>query len=459
MSSIFGSLERAVKKVQKSLRPAQIIVLAFLAIVLLGGALLTLPAASQSGRPTSFLTGLFTATSATCVTGLILVDSGTYWSGFGQTVIVLLIQLGGLGFMTVATIFYLALNKKIGLRERMVMAQGFGLNSMSGVVGLVKNVLRGTFLVEGVGALILMFRFLPRVGFPRALWYGVFHSVSAFCNAGFDILGDVDAGGSLCRYVGDPVINITIMALIVTGGLGFFAWGDIRKNRRFSKFSVYTKMAVTITAILIFGGALLIAVLEWNNPRTIGMLPAGQKILASFFQSVTTRTAGFASISQDGMTDSSKVVSDILMFIGGSSGSTAGGAKTVTIGVLLLSALGTARGRSRITAFKRTITREQIENASSLVLLLFVLAVGGGLYLSAANGCSFMNAVFETISALATVGLSTGITPTLGAASKIILICYMFFGRVGIMTISVGFMMSSRVEERIRYADTKLMIG
>ena len=271
--------------------------------------------------------------------------------------------------------------------------------------------------------------------------------------------GDVDAGGSLCRYVGDPVINITIMALIVTGGLGFFAWGDIRKNRRFSKFSVYTKMAVTITAILIFGGALLIAVLEWNNPRTIGMLPAGQKILASFFQSVTTRTAGFASISQDGMTDSSKVVSDILMFIGGSSGSTAGGAKTVTIGVLLLSALGTARGRSRITAFKRTITREQIENASSLVLLLFVLAVGGGLYLSAANGCSFMNAVFETISALATVGLSTGITPTLGAASKIILICYMFFGRVGIMTISVGFMMSSRVEERIRYADTKLMIG
>jgi len=455
VSSIFRSVGTFFKK----LRPAQIIVLVFLGIVLLGGALLTLPEASQSGQPTSYLTGLFTATSATCVTGLVLVDSGTYWSTFGQVVILLLIQVGGLGFMTVVSIFYVVLKKKIGLRQRMVLAQAFSMNTMSGIVGMVKNVLAGALTAEGAGALLLTLCFLPRFGLGKALWYGVFHSVSAFCNAGFDILGDVQAGGSLLAYKTSLPVNLIIMALIVSGGLGFYVWGDIRKSRRFGKLSVYSKLVVIITGILIFGGALLVAILEWNNPATLGKLQPLQKILASFFQSVTTRTAGFNTIPQDKLTDGTKAVSTILMFVGGSSGSTAGGIKTVTLGVVLLSALGTARGSSHITAFRRSITREQIENASALVLLMFTLAAFGAIYISAANRCSFIDAIFETVSALGTVGLTAGLTPTLGAASRLILIFYMFFGRVGIMTISVGFMMSSRAEERIQYADTKLMIG
>ena len=218
----------------RRIRPGQLIVLVFLGIILLGAGLLCLPAAARSGRPTPFLTSLFTATSATCVTGLIRVDTGTHWTMFGQVVILLLIQVGGLGFMTIACLFFFALRRRIGLRQRMVIAQALGSDTYSGIVSLVRNILRGTAAVEGVGALILFFRFLPEFGFGRALWYGVFHSVSAFCNAGFDVLADVDAGGSLCRYATDPVVNFTIMALIIIGGLGFAVWGDIRHHRRFS---------------------------------------------------------------------------------------------------------------------------------------------------------------------------------------------------------------------------------
>ena len=239
----------------RRIRPGQLIVLVFLGIILLGAGLLCLPAAARSGRPTPFLTSLFTATSATCVTGLIRVDTGTHWTMFGQVVILLLIQVGGLGFMTIACLFFFALRRRIGLRQRMVLAQALGSDTYSGIVSLVRNILRGTAAVEGVGALILFFRFLPEFGIGRALWYGVFHSVSAFCNAGFDVLADVDAGGSLCRYVTDPVVNFTIMALIIIGGLGFAVWGDIRHHRRFSRLSVYSRLVVIITTVLIFGGA------------------------------------------------------------------------------------------------------------------------------------------------------------------------------------------------------------
>lgn len=455
MSSVFHSIGIFFKK----LKPGQIIVLVFLGIVVLGGTLLTLPAASRSGQPTSFLMGLFTATSATCVTGLVMVDSGTYWSHFGQVVILCLIQIGGLGFMTVVSIFFMVLKKKIGLRQRMVLAQAFSMNSMSGIVGMVKNVLAGALIVEGTGALLLTLCFLKRFSLKQSIWYGIFHAVSAFCNAGFDVLGDIQAGGNLSAYRTNLPVNLIIMALIVSGGLGFFVWGDIRRSRRFSKLTVYSKLVVVITGCLIVGGAFLTAVLEWNNPATLGRLQPAQKILASFFQSVTTRTAGFNTIPQDRLSDGAKAVSTILMFIGGSSGSTAGGVKTVTFGVVLLSALGTARGSSHISAYRRGITTEQIENASALVLLMFTLAIGGGIYISAVNHCALIDAVFETVSALGTVGLSANLTPTLNAASHWILIFYMFFGRVGIMTISVGFMMTSRASERIQYADTKLMIG
>ena len=426
------------------MRPPQIIALVFLAIILLGSALLCLPAASKRGEPTDFLTSLFTATSATCVTGLVRVDTGTYWSGFGQAVILVMIQIGGLGFMTIASIFFFALRRKIGLRQRLVLAQALSFDQISGVVGLVRNVLLGTLAVEGAGALILMLRFWPEFGLGRAVWYGVFHSVSAYCNAGFDVLGDLASGGSLCGYVDDPVVNLTIMALITIGGLGFAVWGDIRKNRRFSRLSVYSRLVVAISLGLTLGGAAVIALLEWNNPGTIGGLTAGGKVLASLFQSVTLRTAGFASFDQNALRDVTKAVCDVLMFVGGSSGSTA---------------VGTARGRTHITAFKRTIPQSTVANAGSIALLMLTLGAVGASTIAVIDGVSFENAIYETISALCTVGLTTGITSGLGLASCLILIIFMFFGRVGIMTISVGFMMANPAEDRITYAQTRVMIG
>ena len=443
----------------RRIRPGQLIVLVFLGIILLGAGLLCLPAAARSGRPTPFLTSLFTATSATCVTGLIRVDTGTHWTMFGQVVILLLIQVGGLGFMTIACLFFFALRRRIGLRQRMVLAQALGSDTYSGIVSLVRNILRGTAAVEGVGALILFFRFLTEIGFGRALWYGVFHSVSAFCNAGFDVLADVDVGGSLCRYVTDPVVNFTIMALIIIGGLGFAVWGDIRHHRRFSRLSVYSRLVVIITTVLIFGGAGVFAALEWNNPNTIGELTAPQKLMAALFQSVTLRTAGFATFDQNALSDVSKAASDLLMLVGGSSGSTAGGVKTATVGVILLSAWSTARGRTSVHVMKRRIPRQAVENASALFILVLLLSGLGAAFLSIADHVSLENALYETISALCTVGLTTGITSSLGTASQIILIVLMFFGRLGIMTISVGFMAANRAEERVSYAETKIMIG
>lgn len=455
MQQFFLRIQRPLRR----MRPAQIIVLVFLAIILLGAALLTLPAASKSGQPTDFLTALFTATSATCVTGLIVVDTGVYWSAFGKTVILIMIQIGGLGFMTIASIFFFALRQKIGLKQRLVLSQAFSMDDMSGIVRFVKNVLLGTLVVEGAGAVVLCLRFWPEFGFLRALKYGVFHSISAFCNAGFDIFGDLEAGGSLCRYVADPVVNITVILLIVIGGLGFAVWGDVRKNRHFSRLTVYTRLVLLITAGLIFGGAAIFALLEWNNPGTIGNLTPGGKILASLFQSVTLRTAGFTTIDQNALGDVSKAVSDLLMFIGGSSGSTAGGVKTVTIGVVILYAVGTARGRSQVTAFRRAVAPRDVSHAVAIVLLVFALAILGGGFISVCDKVSLENSLYETISALCTVGLTTGITSSLGTASRFLIIIYMFFGRVGIMTISVGFMAANPASERTQYAQTKIMIG
>ena len=456
---MLSSFLRRIGRPFRAMKPGRLIVLVFLGMILLGAGLLCLPAASRSGQPTDFLTSLFTATSATCVTGLIRVDTGMHWSMFGQAVILLLIQVGGLGFMTIACLFFFALRRKIGLRQRMVIAQALGSDSYSGLVSLVRNILRGTAAVEGAGALILFFRFLPEFGFGRALWYGVFHSVSAFCNAGFDVLADVDVGGSLCRYVSDPVVNLTIMALIVIGGLGFAVWGDIRHNRRFSRMQVYTRLVILITLVLIFGGAGIIAALEWNNPGTIGGMTVPQKLLAVLFQSVTLRTAGFASFDQNALRDVTKAFCDMLMLVGGSSGSTAGGVKTVTVGVILLATWSTARGRSDVRVMRRTIPQRAVSSALALFILVLAISIFGALFLCVTDGVSLENAVYETISALCTVGLTTGITPALSAASQIVLIVLMFFGRLGIMTISVGFMAADPAEDRVKYAETKIMIG
>lgn len=437
----------------------QMIVLTFMAIILLGGLLLSLPISSRSGQWTSYLSSVFTATSATCVTGLTLFDTYTYWTGFGQAVILILIQVGGLGFMTIVSLFFLLANRRIGLRQRVLMAQSLGIDQLSGIVKLVHHVLVRTAIVEGVGALILTIRFSLLVPFDRALWWGVFHSVSAFCNAGFDVVGAVDVGGSLIPFVGDWVVNLTIMALITVGGLGFFVWEDVLSKRSFRKTTVYTKMVLIISAILALGGGAVIALLEWNNPATLGNLPAAEKCLAALFQSVTSRTAGFYSIPQGTLRDATKTITDVLMFIGGSSGSTAGGVKTATMGVLVLAVIAAARGRSRVTVFHRTISAQQVSDAVAVTSMVFGLALSASLVLSATNGLPMIDCLFETISAIATVGLSTGITPLLNEISQILLIILMYFGRVGVMTVSLGFLFSNAAEERYKYADTKVMIG
>lgn len=439
--------------------PMQIIALVFLAIVLTGAVLLTLPVSSRSGETTPFLTALFTATSGTCVTGLTMVDTYTHWSGFGQVVILCLIQIGGLGFMSIATMFFFLMKRRIRLKERLVMAQSIGMEDLSGIVSMIRLVLIRTLIIEGVGALILAIRFAFDMPFGKALWWGVFHSISVFCNGGFDIMGAVDVGGSVIPYATDPVFNITVMALIILGGLGFFVWDDILRNRRFKKLSLYSRMVLVITAILIFGGAVLLGIFEWNNPETMGNLTTGGKIWTSLFHSVTCRTAGCYTIPQMPMTDASKALSCMLMFVGGSSGSTAGGVKTVTVGVLLLSVIATARGRSRVTVGHRTVAEKQVKDAIAIASMVLAAALGSALYLSAANGLAFMDCLYETMSAIATVGLSTGITASLDVLSLLLLIVMMFFGRVGVMTISLGFLLSDQAEERYRFAETKLMIG
>lgn len=446
-------------RVVRSMSAPKIIVVVFLAIILAGALLLMLPISTRSGEGCSFLTAMFTATSATCVTGLSLVETYTFWSGFGQAVILILIQIGGLGFMTIVSVFFFALRAKIGLRSRMLLSQSFGLDGVDGVVRMVRHVLVGTFVIEGIGILVLTIRFSMDQPFHTALWWGVFHSVSAFCNAGFDIMGLISPGTSLAPYAGDVTVNVTIMLLIIIGGLGFVVWEDIWRCCHGARMTVYSKLVLLITGCLIFGGALLFLLIGWNNPATLGNLPTGQKILHSFFQSVTTRTAGFATFDQAGLTDSGKAVTMFLMLIGGSSGSTAGGVKTVTMGIALLGAWSTLRGKNRVTVFKRTVNQHQITIAYSILLMMTVLPLFGAVYVSSACNVGFMDALYETVSAIATVGLSTGVTVLLNTAARWIIIAFMFFGRIGIMTIGIGFLLGDGEDGHYQYATTKMLIG
>ena len=460
MNRIFRALSRRMNRISRAMTPAQVITLIFAAIVVLGACLLCLPCASRTGESCGFLTALFTSTSATCVTGLALVDTFTQWSGFGQVVLLLLIQVGGLGFMTIFSLFLLMLNAKLGLKKRMILQQTFGLTDIRGVVQLLRQVILVTAVTELGCAVVLCLRFLRDFPLKSAVWMGLFHSVSAFCNAGFDILGRISPGCSLSPFAGDPLVLCVVMFEIVLGGLGFFVWQDLWFNRRSLKsISVYTRLALCATGILLLGGAFVFGACEWTNPATLGAMGPGRKLLNAVFQSVTTRTAGFATFSQGAMTDAGKAASCIWMLIGGCSGSTAGGMKTVTVAVLLMSAINTARGKANLTVFHRRISPAQIAMAQAIVTLVASLALIGAVILSAGNGIPFVDALFETASALGTVGLTADVTPSLHALSQIMIIIFMFFGRVGIMTISLGFLMGNRAEDRIRYAETKLMIG
>lgn len=447
------------KRRSKPLSATKIIATMFALIILLGSCILSLPIASRDGVSCGFLSALFTATSATCVTGLTLFDTWTQWSGFGQVVILSLIEIGGLGFMSVACLCFFLFRRKIGLKQRLVMAQALSLNDMQDVVRIQKVVIFGSLGVQALGALILMLHFLPKFGLRVALRWGVFHSVSAFCNAGFDIFGCITPGVSLLEFQSDPLVLLTLGALVCVGGLGFLVWQELVTVRSWRKFSVYTKIVVLMTLVLLLGGTAVIALLEWNNPQTLGSMCVGDKILNAFFQAVTLRTAGFTSFDQASLTDAGKAASMILMFIGGASGSTAGGAKVVTVVVLLMYLWTRARGAETVCVFRRTIPQKQVMDAMTIVTLMLLLALFGGIFVSATSPIGFTDALYEVVSALATVGLTAGATGVLSLPAKLLIILYMYFGRVGILTISLGFLSADAAQERYRYAQTNLLIG
>lgn len=444
----------------QNLNPARIVVSSFGVIILLGTLLLVLPVASRDGQATDPLTCLFTATSASCVTGLILVDTWAHWTLFGQVVILAMIQLGGLGFMTVITLVSFALRRRIGLSERLIMVSTLNLNDMDGVVRVVRHALMGTFLIEGTGAVVLTLCFLPRYGFLKGLWRGIFHAVSAFCNAGFDLLGTEGEFSSLASYNGNPVVLLTIMALITIGGLGFFVWEDIlRCGRDLRRLSLYSKMVLSFTAALILGGGLFFLLAEWDNPATLGDMPGWKRVLNAAFQAVTLRTAGFDTIGQGNLRDSSLAMSCILMLIGGSSGSTAGGLKTVTVGVLFLTLRAGLAGREEVTLRGRSISHRRVMNALTLTLIVAVIFLAGSMIISLVDDVPFLSAAFESASAMATVGVTVGITPTLSLFSHVLLICMMFLGRVGIMSFSIAFLARSKYPAKIKYPTMDIMIG
>jgi len=447
------------EKRKLKLSSTQIIALMFLLIIALGTLLLSLPIASRSGESCGFLPALFTATSATCVTGLVLFDTWTQWNGFGQAVILCLIELGGLGFMTAASFVIFLLRRKVGVKQRMVMAQALSLSDMDSVVRLQKWVLVGSLSIQAAGALILFLHFLPDYGWETALKWGVFHSVSGFCNAGFDIVGCVQPGASMIVFQKDPVVLLTLSVIVVLGGLGFFVWEEVVRVHSWKKYTVYTKLVLLVTAVLLLGGTAGFCLTEWNNPDTLGPMSVPHKLLNALFQSVTTRTAGFMAIDQAAMTESGKALTAVLMLIGGCSGSTAGGMKVVTVTVLVLFVLSRARGKGTVSVFKRTIPAAQVMDAMTIVSIVVGLTVLGALFVTVTSPMSFIDSLVETASAIATVGLSSGGSANLSVAAKVLIIIYMYFGRVGVLTLSLGFLMGNQAEERFRYAHTNLLIG
>ncbi|MBE6704878.1 MAG: potassium transporter KtrB [Ruminococcaceae bacterium] len=420
----------------------QIILLSFLLVILVGSILLALPISSATGSAVSYIDALFTATTSTCVTGLVTLPTVSAWSVFGQIVILLLIQIGGLGVITIMTGLMLMLNKKMGIGDRLLIQDAFNLNTMSGLIKFVKNVLLGTLVIEGIGAVLYMLVFVPEFG-PKGIWISVFNSISAFCNAGIDIIAE----NSLCNYAANPLINIVTCALIILGGLGYIVWWDIirviksrsQKNRKiFRHLTLHSKIAITVTAVLIFGGAILIFIFEYANPLTIGEMNLFDKIQVSFFQSVTTRTAGFASVPQENLTNASAAVSVILMLIGGSPVGTAGGMKTVTIAVLICSAMATIGNKNSATLFGRRISDDSIKKAVAVAVAFFAICTTSAVLLLATSDASVIDALYETVSATATVGLSRNLTTTLGNFGKLIIIVTMYFGRVGPISLAVA---------------------
>ena len=437
--------------------------LSFLAVILAGSLLLALPVSSAGAEPVPYLDALFTATTATCVTGLVTLSTATTWSAFGQTVILILIQVGGLGVITIMSALMLLLHKRMGIGDRLLLQDAFNLNSLSGIIRFVKRVLAGTVLVELTGALLYLPVFVPDYG-VRGIWISLFTSISAFCNAGMDIIGD----NSLCDYAANPLVNLVTSLLIILGGIGYVVWWDVmglgrtapgKKTRRFRNLTLHSKIVLVSTLILIFGGGLLILLFEYRNPLTMGGLPLFDKIQIALFQSVTTRTAGFATIAQQDMTNASSMVCLLLMFIGGSPVGTAGGIKTVTAAVLAASALATIQNRQEVCLFHRNISKQTVNKAVAVTMMSFAIVFLSTLLLSAVTDADALDILFETISAAATVGLSRNLTPGLTVAGKCIIIGTMYLGRVGPISLALALNSGRKHQNIIKNPTEDISVG
>ena len=430
------------KKLKFSLSTTHIILLSFFIAVLLGAVLLSLPISSAKGECTPFVDALFTSTTATCVTGLVVVPTFSAWSTFGHIVILCLIQIGGLGVITVVSILAMMFHRKMGLSDRLLLQDAFNLNTLSGLSQFVKKVVLGTFLVESIGALLYMTVFVPEFGL-KGIWISAFTAISAFCNAGIDII----ASDSLAGYVHNPIINLTTCLLIFFSGIGYIVWWDVirvlklRKKRKLKilkALTLHSKIALATTLILIFGGALCIFLFEYNNPQTMQDFTLYQKIQASFFQSVTTRTAGFFTVPQENFSNGSALVSVLLMFIGGSPVGTAGGVKTVTIAVVAMAAIATIKNKKDVTMFNRTLSKEAVSKAVAVICTSFFIMFMSTLLLSAVTDANFLDILYETVSATATVGLTRNLTASLNTIGKFVIIATMYFGRVGPISLAVA---------------------
>ena len=449
------------KKSLISLSTTQVILLGFLGMILLGSFLLTLPV--SSGTSVSYIDALFTATTATCVTGLVTLPTATAWSGFGQAVILVLIQVGGLGVMTVMSGFLLALHRKMGMKERFLLQDAFNLNTLTGLGQFLKKVIVGTLLVEALGTLICMTVFVPEFG-AKGIWISVFHSVSAFCNAGMDLIGE----SSLYAYSAHPLINFVTCALIILGGLGYIVWWDLLRVvkrlgkegvRCFRRLTLHSKIALSSTAFLLFFGAVFVFVLERNNPATLGNAPLWEQIQMACFQSVTLRTAGFATIPQESLTTACALVSLLLMFIGGSPVGTAGGIKTVTAVVLFCTAASAIGGKPYASLFHRRLSDQAVKKAVAVTGMSFCVVLFSTLFLAACTPAPFLDLLYETVSATATVGLSRALTPSLGLCGKLIIIATMYLGRIGPISLAVAFQTDLNRNNMIEDPTEEISVG
>ena len=444
------------KKKTVKLSPNQVIAVGFLGIIVAGALLLMLPIANRGGHGLSFLDSLFTATSATCVTGLIAADTWTQFNLLGQIILILLIQVGGLGYMTMVLMASMLLGRKIGLRQRNLMIESVSADRLSDVLILLRYILAGTAAIEGAGAVLLAFRFVPELGFAQGLWYAVFHSISAFCNAGFDLMGFREPYSSLTHYVHDPLVNLTVCALVLLGGLGFLVWREVwEKGPHFRRYSLHAKIVLTATVILTAGGTVLFWLAERGN-LLAGMTPA-QQALAALFQAVSPRTAGFNTVDLASLTSGGGLLTIVLMFIGAGPGSTGGGVKITTVAVCLLTLASFIRGKREVGAFNRRLDEGQIHRAAAGVTLYMTMAMAGGFLILCTQDFPLQDLLFEVFSALSTVGLSTGITRALSPFNRTVLIVMMFCGRIG--SLSMMMALAERIPPRVKDPVERITIG